>query len=56
VWAFPDDRELQVEPELGREDVWREPLSLDGAEAAARALGDRIEGEDGPLFLEYLAP
>ena len=24
--------------------------------AALRALAGRIEGEDGPLFLEYLAP
>jgi hypothetical protein len=56
VWAFPDDHELLVEPERGLEDTWREPLSLDGAAAAARKLGDCVELQDGPMFLEYLAP
>jgi hypothetical protein len=56
VWAFPDERELQVESELGGEDVWREPLSLDGAAAGARELALRAEGEEGPLYLEYLPP
>jgi hypothetical protein len=58
VWAFADDRELQIEPEseLGDDQVWREPLSLDGAAAATRALGARTEGLEGPLFLAYLAP
>ena len=54
VWAL--DGALQVEPEVGSEDVWHEPLSLDGAAAVARALGERVADRAGePLFLEYLA-
>jgi hypothetical protein len=54
VWAR--DGELLVEPELGSEEVWTEPLSLDGAAAATRALAERIADRAGePLFLEYLA-
>ena len=36
--------------------MWHEPLSLDGAAAVARALGERVADRAGePLFLEYLA-
>ena len=55
VWAQPEDRELLVEPERGLEDVSREPLTPEGAAAAARALGDDVGLEDGPMFLAYLA-
>ena len=46
MWAL--DGALQVEPEVGSEDVWHEPLSLDGAAAVARALGERVADRAGP--------
>jgi hypothetical protein len=58
VWVLADERALLVESELagdpGSSDEWREPLSLDGADAAARELARRIPTPAEPLFVSFI--
>ena len=57
VWAL--DGALRVECELAgregsRDDVWEEPLSLEGADAATQKLTARMPEADQPVFIAYV--